>query len=345
MQAVNAQDLCRKPQTMRDWHSVVLMQGEEPYFLDKLGRYLEENLVDPEARDFNQTVLYGKECDAESILSAAKLFPFMSSKRLVLVREAQQLPDKEWEKLLSYLLNPLESTLLVLMVRGKNLDRRKKAFKALETHGRIVQSNPLKDQNLGPWLDETIRTKGYTLNPQAKALLLDFVGNQLTLLDTEVEKLSLNLQPGSSIEAEHVEKYVGISREYNVFELQDALGEQDEHKAYSLALHLGLNPKASNFSLPLCVSTLYTFYQKINLTLSAPELNPQALASLIGVHPYFATAYRKYARNFSETRLRKCFKLLLEYDLKAKGLGQGGHLTEAELTRELIQSLLLSRRM
>ncbi len=340
MAAINARELASENKPIALWTSCVLMQGEEPYFLDKLSDFLEENWLDPAAKDFNQTVLYGKETQAEQILSAAKLFPFMSERRLVLVKEAQQMPDKEWDKLLPYFQNPLDSTLLVMVCRGKNLDRRKKSFKTLEQKGRIVQSDPLKDHQLAGWVDQMIQAKGFRISPPSKALLLDYIGNQLSLMDAEIEKLALNLKPGEQIELEHIEKYVGISREYNVFELQDALGQEDASKAYRLALHLGQNPKASQFSLPMCVGTLYSFFQKISLVHESGHLQPQALASLLGVHPYFVQSYHRYAKRYSPIRIRRCIRVLLDYDLKSKGLGHGGNLGEAELTQELVMALL-----
>jgi DNA polymerase-3 subunit delta len=341
MAAKIARECIQQPQEVLRWSGSVLVQGEEPYFVDALGDLLENRFLPEQARDFNQTILYGKECDAEQIFSAAKLFPFMAEQRLVLVREAQQMADKEWEKLGAYLQNPLASTLLVLLYRGKNLDRRKKTYKILEQKGLVVQSDSLKDRQLESWLDEKVAGHGFRLNPQAKALLLEFVGNRPDLLASEIEKLSLNLRDGESIEPEHIEKFVGISREYNVFELQDALGEQDASRAYRLAVHLGQQPKASNFSLPLCVGTLYAFYQKVALVHEASDAAPQALATLLGVHPYFVTAYRKYARSLRPPRLRRSIRVLMEYDLKSKGMGQGGQVGEAELTREMIQQLLL----
>ncbi len=340
MAAINARELASENKPIALWTSCVLMQGEEPYFLDKLSDFLEENWLDPAAKDFNQTVLYGKETQAEQILSAAKLFPFMSERRLVLVKEAQQMPDKEWDKLLPYFQNPLDSTLLVMVCRGKNLDRRKKSFKTLEQKGRIVQSDPLKDHQLAGWVDQMIQAKGFRISPPSKALLLDYIGNQLSLMDAEIEKLALNLKPGEQIELEHIEKYVGISREYNVFELQDALGQEDASKAYRLALHLGQNPKASQFSLPMCVGTLYSFFLKISLVHESGHLQPQALASLLGVHPYFVQSYHRYAKRYSPIRIRRCIRVLLDYDLKSKGLGHGGNLGEAELTQELVMALL-----
>lgn len=338
--ALNARDLAAQANPVSNWKACVLMQGEEPFFLDKLSDYLEEHWLDPAARDFNQTILYGKETNAEQILSSAKLFPFMSDRRLVLVKEAQQMQDKEWDKLLAYFQNPLDSTLLVMVCRGKNLDRRKKAFKSLEQKGRIIQSDPLKDHQLSGWVDQMITAKGYRISPPSKALLMDYIGNQLSLMDAEIEKLALNLQPGEQIELEHIEKYVGISREYNVFELQDALGQEDAAKAYRLAMHLGQNPKASQFSLPMCVGTLYTFFQKISLIHDSGQLQPQALATLLGVHPYFVQSYQRYAKRYSPARIRRCIRVLLDYDLKSKGLGQGGNLGEAELTQELVMALL-----
>lgn len=342
MATLSAKELCSQPASIKDWTSCILMQGEEAFFLDKLSDFLEENYIDPNARDFNQTILYGKETHAEQILSAAKLFPFMASRRLVLVKEAQQMSDKEWEKLLPYFLNPLETTLLVLVSRGKNLDRRKKSFKTLEQKGRIVQSDPLKEQQLSSWIDHMIQSKGFRISPPSKALLQDYIGNQPAILDAEIDKIALNLSPGQQIELEHIEKYVGISREYNVFELQDAIGQEDAAKAYRLALHLGQNPKASQFSLPMGVGTLYAFFQKISIIHQSGQIQPQALASILGVHPYFVAAYQRYAKRYTPARVRKCIRLLLEYDLKAKGLGQGGHLGEAELTQELVMALLHS---
>jgi DNA polymerase-3 subunit delta len=340
MAALNARDLASQTNLVTSWKACILMQGEEPYFLDKVSDFLEEHWLDPAARDFNQTVLYGKETNAEQILSAAKLFPFMSERRLVLVKEAQQMQDKEWDKLLAYFQNPLDSTLLVMVCRGKNLDRRKKAFKTLEQKGRIVQSDPLKDHQLSGWVDQMISAKGFRISPHGKALLMEYIGNQLSLMDAEIEKLALNLQPGEQIELKHIERYIGISREYNVFELQDALGQEDAAKAYRLALHLGQNPKASQFSLPMCVGTLYAFYQKICLVHESEHLQPQALATLLGVHPFFAQSYQRYAKRYSPNRIRRCIRILLDYDLKSKGLGQGGNLGEAELTQELVMALL-----
>ncbi|RZK18950.1 MAG: DNA polymerase III subunit delta, partial [Pedobacter sp.] len=214
----------------RKFKPVYLLHGEESYYIDQVTDYIEDKLLNDAEKGFNQTVLYGKDTDMATVLGAAKRYPMMSDYQVVIVKEAQDLKwgkddggSKEAEFVLSYFEKPLPSTILVLAFKYANFDKRKKIYKAISKSGLIFQSDPVRDYKLVPWIEEFIKEKGYKIDQQASALMAEYLGTDLSKIANEIEKLMLNVPKETIINADLVQKNIGISKEYNVFELQKAL--------------------------------------------------------------------------------------------------------------------------
>lgn len=318
---------------------ILLLHGEEAFFMDQLTNWIEQHAISEDQKGFNQTVFYGRDIDAVTIVNAARRFPMMANHQLVLVKEAQGLSDKEYEKLQSYFEKPLGSTFLVMAFKGKTLDKRKKAYKTADEKGLIFLSEKIKDYQLAKWIEGFVQEQGFKVNAETATIMSEYLGNNLSRIASEVEKLAINLTKGASITIELIEKYVGISRDYNVFELQNAIGKRDTLKAFQIVSYFAESPKASNFSMPVCIGSLYSFFSKV-YNFHHHKGMPQAqLAAALGVNPYFLKDYETYARNYSLPKTKKAIGLLLEYDLKSKGLGSA-ETAEGELLKEMVYKLM-----
>lgn len=318
---------------------LLLLHGEEPFFTDQLTEWIEENAISEEQKGFNQTVVYGRETDASAIINAARRFPMMASHQLVLIKEAQGLPDKEFEKLLTYFEKPLGSTFLVISYKEKNVDKRKKTYKLIDEKGLVFLSEKVKDYHLSKWIEAHISEQGFAVSAQTSSIMAEYLGNNLSRIASEIEKLAINLEPGATITIDHIEKYIGISRDYNVFELQNAIGRKDTFKAFQIVNYFAESPKASNFNMPVCIGSLYSFFSKIYNYHYHKGMQNGQLAAALGVNPYFLKDYDTYAKNFSLPRTKKSIGILLEYDLKSKGLGST-ETGDGELLKEMVYKLL-----
>jgi len=319
--------------------SVLLLHGEEAFFMDQVTEWIEQYALPEEQKGFNQTVFYGRDVDAVTIINAARRFPMMANHQLVLIKEAQGLSDKEYEKLQNYFEKPLPSTFLVLAFKGKTLDKRKKSYKLADEKGLVFISEKIKDYQLAKWIEGYIQEQGFKVNVETATIMSEYLGNNLSRIASEVEKLAINLPKGSAITIELIEKYVGISRDYNVFELQNAIGKRDTLKAFQIVSYFAESPKASNFSMPVCIGSLYSFFSKVYNYHHHRGASPGELAAALGVNPYFLKDYDTYARNYTLPRTKKAISTLLEYDLKAKGLGSSDT-SEGELLKELVYKLM-----
>jgi DNA polymerase-3 subunit delta len=324
---------------------VLFMYGEEPFYMDQLANWLEKNAVEESQQGFNQTVLYGRDVDAGQIINASRRFPMMYSHQLVLIKEAQNITEAELEKLIPYFNKPLDTTVLVICYKGKTLDKRKKLYKSLEDAAKstgkvfVFQSNKEKDYQINKWIAAYVVSQGFQINQQTADLLAEYLGNDLEKIANEIGKLAINIAAGSTITNELVEKYIGISKEYNVFELQKAIGEKNIFKAFQIAQFFGESPKAANFSMPMCIGNLYQLFYKLYLLHHNAGKEQDFLAKLIGIHPYFFKEYNLYTRNYSLARVKRNIGILLEYDLKSKGYGSSAT-DDGELLKELIYKLV-----
>jgi DNA polymerase III subunit delta len=323
----------------RKYPPILLLHGEEGFFMDKITHWIENEAIPEEQKGFNQTVMYGRDVDAVTIVNAARRFPMMAERQLVLIKEAQGLSDKEYEKLQSYFEKPLGSTFLVLAFKSKVLDKRKKSYKIADEKGLVFLSEKVKDYQLAKWIEVFIQEQGFKVTSETAAIMAEYLGNNLSRIASEVEKLAINLEPGAAITVELIEKYIGISRDYNVFELQNAIGRKDTFKAFQIVNYFAESPKASNFSMPVCIGSLYSFFSRIYNYHYQKGASQQQMAAALGVNPYFLKDYDTYARNFSLPRTKKSIGILLEYDLKSKGLGSN-ETEDGELLKEMVYKLL-----
>lgn len=329
----------------RKFKPVYLFHGEEPYYIDLFSNYIEEKLLTDAEKGFNQTVLYGRDTDMVTILNAAKRYPMMSEFQLVLVKEAQELKwgkdsdDKTaFDPLLAYLEKPLSSTVLVFCYKHGKFDKRKKTYKAMEKNGVVFESAAIYDNKVPAWIDEFVNEKAYKINPRAAALIAEYLGNDLSKVANELEKLMLNVPKGNEITVEHVQSNIGISKEYNVFELQDALARRDVLKANQIINYFGSNPKANPIQMVL--GALNTWFTKILKYHYVADRSPQNLARELGVNPYFVKDYDQAAKSFNLSKTFDAIGYLREYDLKTKGVDSTGNTDDEDLLKELIFKIL-----
>jgi DNA polymerase-3 subunit delta len=327
----------------RKYKPLYLLHGEEPYFIDVVSNFAEHKLLSDAEKGFNQTVLYGKDTEIMTVLNAAKRYPMMADYQLVLVKEAQEMKwgrDDEDKKsinpLLSYLENPLPSTILIFCYKYGKFDKRKKTYKAIEKNGLIFESTPLYDSKIPAWIETYVAGKGYQVNQQASAMLSEYLGNDLSKIANELDKLMLNVTIGQAITLQHVQDNIGISKEYNVFELQSALSKKDPFKVNQIINYFEANPKAN--PIVLILGTLNNFFSKVLIYHYVKDRSPQNLARELGVNPYFLKDYELAARSYNYGKSMQVISLLREYDLKSKGVdSNAGH---GEFMKELMFKIL-----
>ena len=327
----------------RKYKPLYLLHGEEPYFIDQISNYAEHKLLPEAEKGFNQTVLYGKDTDVMTVLNAAKRYPMMAEFQVVLVKEAQDMKwgrDDEDKKsinpLLNYLENPLQSTILIFCYKYGKFDKRKKTYKAIEKNGLIFESSPLYDSKIPAWIEAFVAGKGYKLDSQASAMLAEYLGNDLSKIANEMEKLMLNVPAGQTITLQHVQDNIGISKEYNVFELQSALSRKDPFKVNQIINYFEANPKAN--PIVLVLGNLNNFFSKVLLYHYSKDKSPHNLARELGVSPYFIKDYELAARSYNYGKSMQIISLLREYDLKSKGVDSNAE--NGELMKELMFKIL-----
>jgi DNA polymerase-3 subunit delta len=320
----------------REYLPVYFLMGEEPYFMDKISDYLAGSVLEESQRAFNQMMIYGqKDLSVRSVIESARRFPMMSPYQLVIVREAQQMGSLD--DLAVYVENPQLSTLLVFCYRGK-LDKRTKVYKSLSGKGYLFEFAKLYDNQLPEWIAGYVSGSGYKITPPAAVLLAEYAGNDLSKLANEVDKLIIFLGTSSNtITPELIERNVGVSKDYNNFELQEALTRGDVLKANRIIDHFAKNPKSNPMVLTL--SSLYGFFMKIFILHALEDRSPANVAKELGAHPYFVKSYEMAAKRYPAKKISAIFSWLREYDLKIKGVGNVSS-SEGDLLRELIFKIL-----
>lgn len=341
----------------RIFKPVYFLSGEEAYYIDLISDYIEKNVLDESEQEFNQTILYGKEVDLNTIISAAKRFPMMSEYQVVIVKEAQNLKelgkgsgsdddddDSSSKKssgasnaLAAYLQQPQPSTILVFCYKYKTLDKRSSVYKSLQKNHVFLETKKLYDNQLPDWITNFVHEKKFKIGPKASFLLAEFLGNDLAKITNEVEKLFINLKEGDEISPEMVQDNIGMSKEFNVFELQDALAKKDILKANRIINYFAANEKEHPAVMTL--SSLYGYFSKILLYHFSPDKSKFAVAQALGVNPFFVDGYVKAAQNYNTAKLKAIFSYLKEYDLKTKGVDNSG-VDNGELMKEMIFKIL-----
>lgn len=314
---------------------VYLLHGEEPYYIDIIGNAIYKNALEEDERDFNQSVLYGKDTDVLTVISEAKAFPMMSERRLVVVREAQDL--KNIEKLDAYCASPNPSTVLVLEYKYKKFDSRKKITKEIAKNGIVFQSDKVRDYQLTGWINSYLTKRNYSITPKASQLLSDSLGNDLSKITNELSKLELLLQKGTAINEIHIEENIGISKDFNVFELVNAIASRNVLKAFQIVEYFSNNPKAG--PLVVVISNIFNFYSRImRIQFSASKV-PDILAKELGVHPFAVKELIQASKIYPPKKAAANISILHEYDLKSKGVNNSS-MSEGELMKELIFKLM-----
>ena len=317
---------------------IYLLHGEEPYYIDEVSNFLEQKMLQPAEKDFNQSVLYGKDTSAADIVGLARRFPISAERQLIVVKEAQELRDLDALEI--YIQKPVNTTTLVLCHKNKTLDKRKKIYGLLKTNGTVMPSDKIRDYQMGAWIETHIKSKGGSASPDAVMLLTEFLGNNLTKIGNELDKIWINQPITEKISAQTIEKFIGISRQFSVFELQNALGKHDKARCYEIALQMANNPKINNFSLVGTIAALYGYFAKLCLIHHLHGSSSEEIAKKIGVHPFITKEYISAARYYNLGRIYAIFKTLLSFDARAKGVSGSSVSTEGNLFLEMMYKLL-----
>lgn len=310
---------------------IYFLDGEEAYFIDALTNLLESKVLEEEQKSFNQTILYGKETDLDQVVSEAKRFPMMADRVLVIVKEAQHL--KNWEKLEAYAENPQPSTVLVFAHKYKKADKRKKVFKTISNRHVLFTSKPLYDNQIPAWINKSLQVRGYRASPKAVQLLAESLGADLGRISSELTKLEIIVPKGQEITDVVVEQNIGISKDYNNFELQNAIGSRNFAKALEIQKYFAADPKDN--PLVLTLSILFKFFSQIMLIHAAKARTDTEVARVIRVNPFFAKDYLSASKNYSIKHCARCIEHMRECDMKSKGVGNTST-PESELLKELL---------
>ncbi len=319
------------------YKQVYFLMGDEPFFIDKITNYIHKNVLTEAEKAFNLSVVYGKDTDIRDLINTARRFPMMSNYHVVILKEAQEI--KNIDTLIYYVEKPLKSTILVVNYKYDTIDKRKKLYKALDRDKDVVifESKKLYDSQIPKWIDSFLLQKGYSIEPKSAMLLSEYLGNDLSKIVNELEKLTIVLPENTKINSEHIEKNIGISKDFNVFELQNAIANKNILKANRIINYFAKNQKQHNI-IPT-ISALFNFFTKILQYHFVKDKSQRNVAATIGVSPYFVKDYSLAARNYNAKKTVQTISLLREYDMKSKGVDNVST-APGELLRELIYKIM-----
>jgi len=325
---------------LTDWKKgnfkpIYWLEGEEPYFIDRVIDYAEHKILPDSEKGFNLTVFYGRDADWAAVINACRRYPMFAEKQVVVLKEAQQMRDID--KLESYIDNPLPSTIFVVSYKEKKVDGRSKLAKTLKQKGELVSTKKIYDSQLPEWATQMVQHHGLTINQKALFLLVDHIGNDLSRIQNEIEKLAVNLDGRKNITEDDIENYIGVSKEFNVFEMQDAIAKKDMPKAVRIIQYFEANPKAA--PLQMLLPALYNFFSKVFMVFGAGTTDEKTVAATVGINPYFIKDYMQAARNYSYQGIEKILLLLHEYNLRSVGVHDPGT-SDAGLMKEMIVRMM-----
>lgn len=315
---------------------IYFLMGDEPYYIDAIATYIEKNVLSEEEKGFNQMVLYGRDVTIDDIVSNAKRYPMMAEKQVVLVKEAQDL-SRTIDKLEAYAANPQPTTILVICYKYKKLDKRKKLYKTIEKSGVLFESKKLYDNQVPDWIRRVLSGKKYTINPKAAQMLVEFLGTDLGKINNELDKLQLVLPEGSEITPIHIEENIGISKDYNNFELRKSVGERDILKANRIINYFAQNPKDN--PTVVTVSLLYNFFSQLLQYHALTDKSQFSVAKALKINPFFVKEYQAAGKNYPMRKVSQVVALLRDADLKSKGVG-ASNLPQSDLLKELLFKMM-----
>ncbi|MCC5930020.1 MAG: DNA polymerase III subunit delta [Cyclobacteriaceae bacterium] len=320
--------------------TVYFLQGDEPFFIDQITGYIEKNALDEAAKGFNQVIMYGKDIKMQDILNNARRYPMMSDRQVVIVKEAKDIQDfdkaESQNMFIEYLKNPLPSTILVLAYKYKSLDGRKAIAKSIDKLTVMVEAKKLYENQLPDWIKNHIKSIGYDINEKAVRMLVDNIGNNLERIHNEVSKMLINLKDKKTIDEHDIQEYIGISKDYNPFELQKALAVKDVFKANQIVNYFEANPK-NNPIIPL-IALLFSYYVKLLQVLELPDTSEKSIARDLKLNFFASKEYAIAAKNYPKARVIQIIHYLREADLRLKGVD--GNMEDGQILRELIFKIL-----
>ncbi len=319
------------------YHPIYFLEGDEAYFIDSISNFIEQKVLTESEKSFNQFILYGKDTSVNQINDYVRGYPMMGTYQVVIVKEAQNIKVDEWELLLPYFDKPLKSTILVLCHKHKKLDKRKKFIKTIVDRSVFVTADKIYDSKLPQWIVNFIKEEGFKINEPAATLMAEFVGNDLNRIATEVEKLLINIPKEKTIDIDDISKNIGLSREYNSFELNRAIAYRDVLKANRIIKYFASNPK--NNPAVLVIGTLFAYFQKVYVAHSFGARDKNTVASAIGINPFFADEYLVAMRNYPPKKTEIVLQTIGEYEMKFKGVNSA-YATHDELMKEMIFKIL-----
>ena len=298
------------------YFNLYFLAGDENYYIDKISNYISKNVLNDEEKAFNQVVLYGKETNIKDVISEAKQYPFGAINRVVIIKEAQQL--RNLEKIDEYLDNPLDSTILVICYK-KKIDKRKSYVKKITKQNQLFESNKLYENQVSGWLNTYCKEHNIQITNESCEILVQHLGIDLTKITNEIDKLLLNLESGNQITPDLIEKHIGISKEFNIFELQNSLGKKDILQTNKIAKYLSANSK--NHPFVLTISSIFSFFKKVLIYKQIQNLDKKTIASTLKINPYFVSQYQIASRNYTLQQLNYIFDQIKIYELRSKGIG------------------------
>jgi DNA polymerase-3 subunit delta len=320
----------------KEFRPVYWLEGEEDYYIDLLMNYAENQILPESEASFNLTVFYGKDADWAAIINACKRYPMFAEKQVVLLKEAQQLSNIE--KLESYIESPLASTIFVAGYKGKTLDKRTKLHKLLTKNAELFNAAKIKDEKVREWIMEFVQSRGYSIAPKAASLLEEHIGNDLSRIVNEIEKLSVNLKGKKVIDEDDIEKFIGISKEYNVFELLAAIAKKDLAKAIRIINYFESNPKA--VPIQMALPALYSHFSKVYAVYGMNDQSETALRPFFYYNPNSLKQAQDLMKNYGYSGMEKLILLLNQYNLKSIGVGDSGS-GGASLMKEMVVKMML----
>ncbi|GLR15582.1 DNA polymerase III subunit delta [Portibacter lacus] len=315
---------------------IYFLSGEEPYYIDQISDYIEDHILDEGGKAFNQVILYGKEVDFKTVVDNARQFPMMAPYRVIIIKEAQEM--KSLTSLQSYIENPSPQTILVINYKYKKVDKRTGFAKAIKANAVLLETKKIYDNQLPGYIDQIAKSNDLKIDQKANVLLATYIGADLSKINNEIGKLALRLEKGETINAQHIEEFVGISKDYNIFELQNALGKRDKVVSFRIVEYFASNEKKN--PLIVSINSLYGYFTKVWQTQSLSSLDDKSLASKIGVFSsFFMKDYRLAARNYSKDKLKRILLDLQEYDGYSKGVDRRNP-DQGDLLKELVFKIL-----
>ena len=306
--------------------------GEEPYYIDRITEYLEDNLLTQDEKGFNQMVLYGRDTTIDDIVANAKRYPMMAERQVVIVKEAQDL-SRTIEQLERYAENPQPTTVLVFAYKYKTLDKRKKITKILEKNGLVYESKKMYDNQVGEWIKRILKGRGYDIEPKAMAMLVEFLGNDLSRIANDLKKLEIILPKGSTITPNHIEENIGFSKDFNVFEFRKAIGEKNQFKAYQIANYFAQNQK--DHPLVMTNGLVFSFFSALLQYHGLKDKSPSNVAKILKVSPFFVKDYISAAHNYPMKKVSAIVGTMRTIDVKSKGVGANA-LPQGDLLKEML---------